>query len=171
MMLRNTLFIALLTIIGCSSTPEQVATTPEPTGVTQEVPTIRFGSSHGMCMGYCTREFEVKGDALLARRKGGGRGDLSAYPDQEQVFAVDKASITAALAAFDANLFDAAPDTIGCPDCADGGRCWVEVTRDGQARTVAFDCHGGSDQLKPFTDALWQLAEQVKWADEATEGQ
>ena len=132
---------------------------------------VRFGSSHGMCIGYCTQEFELKNDGLTARRKGGGRGDPRTYPaDQEQFVALDKATIEAALAKLDAAAFDAAPDVIGCPDCADGGRCWVEVVRNGQPRTITFDCSSGSEQLKPFTDALWQLTEQVKWPETTDPG-
>lgn len=170
MSLRATpfLFAALLTVIGCSA-PEDATIkdpgTPDHEAPNEVIAPIRFGSSHGMCMGYCTREFELKTDGLTARRKGGGRGDVSAYPDQEQLVALDKASLQVVMAEFDTALFDASPDTIGCPDCADGGRCWVEVVRDGKPRTVIFDCHGGSEALKPFTDALWRLAEQVKWAE------
>lgn len=174
MLYRSTpfLFAASLTIIGCGNAPEATVATPEPQPVTQEVPQgdallVRFGSSHGMCTGYCTQEFELKEDGLLARRKGGGRGDISAYPDQEQLVALDKASIEAARAAFDAAAFDAAPDVIGCPDCADGGRCWVEVVRNGRPRLVTFDCTSGSEQLKGFTDALWKLSEQVQWPEGA----
>lgn len=85
--------------------------------------------------------------------------------------ALNNATIDAAMATLDPAAFDAAPDVIGCPDCADGGRCWVEVVRDGKPRTVTFDCSTGSEQLKPFTDALWQLTEQVKWPEAAKEGQ
>lgn len=166
---------AMLFAIGCGSATEEVATSSDPTPKDQEAPTtvpplIRFGSSHGMCIGYCTQEYELKADGLTARRKGGGRGDPSTHPaDQEQFVALDKATIDAAIAQLDAAAFHAAPDVIGCPDCADGGRCWVEVTRDGKPRTITFDCSSGSDQLKPFTDALWQLTEQVKWPDAAPE--
>ena len=161
---------AMLFALGCGSATEQVATS-DPTPTNQEAhksafPTIRFGSSHGMCIGYCTQEYELKADGLTARRKGGGRGDPATHPaDQEQFVAVDKATIDAALAHFDAAAFDAAPDVIGCPDCADGGRCWVEVSRDGKPRTITFDCSSGSESLKPFTDALWKLTEQVKWPE------
>lgn len=168
MIIRSTFILALFATIGCSSAPEQATTIPEPQVVQQEVPTVRFGSSHGMCIGYCTQEYELKADGLTARRKGGGRGDPSTHPaDQEQLVALNKATIDAAMARFDAAAFDAAPDVIGCPDCADGGRCWVEVTRDGKPRNITFDCSSGSESLKPFTDALWKLTEQVKWPDAA----
>ncbi len=165
------LAFALITS-ACGGGSEQVVSVPEPPALQpEEAPKsaavlARFGSSHGMCVGYCTQEYELKGDGLLARRKGGGRGDPATHPaDQEQSMALDKAAIDAAMAQFDAAVFDAAPEVIGCPDCADGGRCWVEVVRDGKPRTVTFDCSSGSEQLKPFTDALWQLAEQVKWPE------
>lgn len=164
--------------LGCSNASEQVATTSDPQPTIQEEPAksttvlARFGSSHGMCVGYCTQEYELKPDGLTARRKGGGRGDPSTHPaDQEQFMALNNATIDAAMATLDPAAFDAAPDVIGCPDCADGGRCWVEVVRDGKPRTVTFDCSTGSEQLKPFTDALWQLTEQVKWPEAAKEGQ
>ncbi|MBL7950956.1 MAG: hypothetical protein JNM62_04495 [Flavobacteriales bacterium] len=131
---------------------------------------MRFGSSHGMCVGYCDVEYRVDANGVAAIRRGGGRGDPSTHPaDQEQFVALDKTTIDAAMAQFDAAAFDGAPDVIGCPDCADGGRCWVEVTRDGKPRTVTFDCSSGSESLKPFTDALWKLTDQVKWPDVVTE--
>jgi len=165
-------------VLGCSNASEQVATTSDPRPVIQGEPAksttilARFGSSHGMCVGYCTQEYELKPDCLTARRKGGGRGDPSTHPaDQEQTVALDKAVIDTVMAKFDAAVFDAAPEVIGCPDCAGGGRCWVEVVRDGKPRTITFDCSTGSEQLKPLTDALWQLTEQVKWPEAAQEGQ
>ena len=161
--------LVLLTVTACSSGPRTAGNTPASETVETAVPVetmiVRFGSSHGMCVGYCTQEYELRSDGLLARRKGGGRGDPSAYPEQEQFVSMDKAAIDAAMASFGAAAFDAAPDVIGCPDCADGGRCWVEVVRDGKPRMVTFDCSSGSEQLKPFTDVLWQLAEQVKWTE------
>lgn len=168
--LKFILPLVLFMVTACSSGPRTANNTSDSEPIKTEAPAapmlIRFGSSHGMCMGYCTQEFELKGDGLLARRKGGGRGDPATHPaDQEQTVALDKATIDGAMAKFDAAVFDAAAEVIGCPDCADGGRCWVEVVRDGKSRMVSFDCSSGSEQLKPFTDALWQLAEQVKWPE------
>lgn len=176
MSLRASPVLLALVLItsACGGGSEQVVSVPEPQPTqAEEAPKAnavlaRFGSSHGMCIGYCTQEYELKVDGLLARRKGGGRGDPATHPaDQEQTVALDKAAIDVAMAKFDTAVFDTAPETIGCPDCADGGRCWVEVIRDGKPRTVTFDCSNGSEQLKPFTDALWQLTEQVKWPETA----
>ncbi len=174
MFLRTSPVLLALVLItsACGGGSEQVVSVPEaPAAQPEEAPKrnailARFGSSHGMCIGYCTQEYELKGDGLTARRKGGGRGDPKTHPaDQEQTVALDKATIDAAMTKLEAAAFDAAPDVIGCPDCADGGRCWVEVTRDGKPRTITFDCSSGSESLKPFTDALWKLTEEVKWPD------
>lgn len=171
MILRSTLFFSLIATTACTSAPEQATNTSDPAPAHEEAPKadafhMRFGSSHGMCVGYCDVEYRIHANGVAAIRRGGGRGDPATHPaDQEQFVAVDKATIDAAMAQFDAAVFDAAPDVIGCPDCADGGRCWVEVVRDGKSRMVTYDCSTGSEQLKPFTDALWQLAEQVKWPE------
>lgn len=170
------LLLIVLAVTACSGVPQTASNTPENVPIASDAPVapmlIRFGSSHGMCIGYCTHEYVLKSDGLVARRKGGGRGDPSTHPaDQEQFVALDKATFDAVMAKLDATDFDAAPDVIGCPDCADGGRCWVEVVRDGKPRTITFDCSTGSEQLKPFTDALLNLAAQVKWPEAAQEGQ
>lgn len=163
------LFAIPLLTFACGTATVPVVPTPEPQATPKGISTsdagVRFGSSHGMCMGYCTTEYELSDDGLMARRRGGGRGDTAAYPMQQQFIPLDKAAIDAVMARLDGTLFDAAPDVIGCPDCADGGRCWVEVLRNGTPRTITFDCSSGSDRLTDFTTALWQLADRVSWAD------
>lgn len=165
------LFALLLTAIGCGSAPDQTASTPQPTTVPEETKRdevlVRFGSSHGMCMGYCEAEYTLRADGLHAIRRGRGRTDTTAYPMQQQTLKLEEGTVQAAMANWDEAAFAAAPDVIGCPDCADGGRCWVEVVYKGKPRLITFDCSSGSEQLKGFTDALWQLTEKVQWPDAA----
>jgi hypothetical protein len=51
----------------------------------------------------------------------------------------------------DVETFFGLPETLGCPDCADGGAEWVEIElRNGEKHRVTFEYHNEpSDLLFP----------------------
>lgn len=128
--------------------------------------TIRFGSSSGMCIGYCKHEYALHSWGMDCWRRGWeSGGDTSKYPTQHQfIRRIDL--YREAVAALDTSVFWNAPGIIGCPDCADGGSCWVEVTWGEKRKMVTYDCPTDIGELRPFVSKLYALVGTWEWPSE-----
>ena len=130
------------------------ATVPSP--VRQVVSTTSFG----MCVGYCWTRLEIsETGAVLVRSSRGGRGG-GTLPDQrfEAPLSASEWQEIAQLAA-SANL-TGLPDTIGCPDCADGGAESLTIAGASE-RTITFD-HGATiAQAQPLLERVRALRERL----------
>jgi hypothetical protein len=139
-MMRAVFGLTVVATLGLASCGGEASA---PAGVVRVVSTTSFG----MCVGYCSTRLEIsEGEAVLVRSARGGRG-ASDLPDQRFAQALSAAEWgeIARLAA-EAKL-DALPDTIGCPDCADGGAETLTIERAGEAagsaKTITFE-HGAA---------------------------
>lgn len=94
---------------------------------------IRSGWSFGMCIDNCDGEAEIRqGGAVLSVMDRKGQ-DLP----QARVWGPVSAQEWETLAA----TFQTLPDvTIGCPDCADEGREWIEVEHKGSRKRLDISC-------------------------------
>lgn len=146
---KFTVFSALF-LAACASAPAQ-----EPT---RDVHQIVSTTSFGMCVGYCTTRLEISpGRAVLIREARGGRGAPQNLPDQRYtaVLTPDEWNAIEQLAA-NTNL-SALPDTIGCPDCADGGAESLTIAGEGAPRTVAFEFGAQIPQAAPLLERVRAL--------------
>lgn len=102
---------------------------------------IKGGTSFGMCIGYCRTEIEVSSQKITMLRKPWGRGGNSDLPDKTCERTITTQEWTALVNAINANLsgFKKLPETIGCPDCADGGAEWIEITDGEGVKKVTFE--------------------------------
>ena len=149
---------AALFVAACASAP-----TPEPA---RDVSQIVSTTSFGMCVGYCTTRLEIsQGRAVLIREARGGRGAPQNLPAQRftTVLTPDEWDQIQALAA-NANLASL-PDTIGCPDCADGGAESLAITREGQSRTVSFEFGSSVPQADPLLQRVRALRQRLTPAE------
>lgn len=123
---------------------------------------ISFGSSFGMCDGYCTSEFRIHSWGLICKRVG---WDTTAYPMQRQVFPISVEKYRAILHAVDTTSLwsEFSIRQIGCPDCADGGRCWVEVRQGSVLKRFDHDCIGGPGPHYAFVELVTSVAKGVRW--------
>lgn len=125
------------------------------TGATSNVERIVSTTSFGMCMGYCRTSLEItKGEAVLTREPG-GRGAPTLQPQRLTVKLTDTEwQLLSTLA--ESASYDGLPETIGCPDCADGGAESLAVIRGGKEHKVTFD-HGAD--IKPLQPLLARVRE------------
>jgi len=167
----------MLALFALSCAPTQPGARDYPVVVAEEQPvqwtdtiTIRFGSSHGMCVGYCRQEFELHPTTLVGQRYTGGRGaDPVKYPMQRQVANLNAGQYEQVVMALHSNALWSGPDTVGCPDCADGGACWMELAKGGRQRRITFDCSGGAGVHDHLANLLWDLTAFLQWKDPSTE--
>lgn len=116
----------LLIAAGCSTTPAE----------TVNAHAIRWGSSFGMCVGYCTQVLEATPERLRLTRSSRDPGDYPTRTVERPITAAEWQSLRSAL---EDAPFLRLEETHGCPDCADGGAEWVEVVEPALEKRVTFE--------------------------------
>lgn len=141
-------FAAALSLAACAS---GAPTTP--TAVQQVVSTTSFG----MCMGYCSTRLEIsEAGAVLTRSSRGGRGGAT-LPDQRFTTPLS-ASEWREISQLAANAhISGLPDTIGCPDCADGGAESLTIG----GKTITFDHGAQIAEAAPLLERVRAIRERL----------
>ncbi|HYD95066.1 MAG TPA: hypothetical protein VEC01_07065 [Noviherbaspirillum sp.] len=105
---------------------------------------VKSGWSFGMCLEKCDGTVQIAKDGA-SFRSGGGK-DGAALPEQGIWGAVSEKEWEALQAGF-----GSVPDVvIGCPDCADEGREWIEISRGATTKRVEFSCKAQLDAAPGF---------------------
>ena len=112
---------------------------------------IRWGTSFGECIGYCTQEVEVTPTLARLTRTS---SDPSHYPARVEERDVSGATWSDLRAAVEASDITSLDDIYGCPDCADGGAEWVEVETQGSKKKVVFEAGDPPRGVASLVDAL-----------------
>lgn len=147
---------AALSLGACAT----AAPAPTQASVRQVVSTTSFG----MCVGYCSTRLELsQAGAVLVRSSRGGRGGAP-LPDQR--FAAPlSASEWQEIAQLAANARIAAlPDTIGCPDCADGGAESLTIAG-ATERTITFEHGARIEEAHPLLERVRALRARLTPAE------
>ncbi|NBU33061.1 hypothetical protein EB118_05955 [bacterium] len=97
---------------------------------------IKTGTSFGMCGGYCYREFTISSTKIAYNAR--GWGDES-YPEIKKEISFSSDEWQSLIDTIDTKEFNLLPERIGCPDCADGGAEWIEITDGKAVKKVEFD--------------------------------
>ena len=98
--------------------------------------TVRSGTSFGMCVGYCQQEVVIDNKNTVFTK-------TSREPDKNPTINCQKQTDMgtwndiATKVNFDA--FQKVPETLGCPDCADGGAEYVEIQLNDSRHRVTFE--------------------------------
>lgn len=108
---------------------------------------IRTGWSFGMCLDTCEGTAEIREDGATLRV--GGRKDAP-LPQAGTWTAVTAKEWEALVA-----TFDTLPDvTIGCPDCADEGREWIEIEHKGSTKRLVTSCEAVIPEARAFQEGV-----------------
>jgi hypothetical protein len=163
--------IVLMTFSACRKAPDILLSDDDEQGEgpkTTESIIVRSGTSFGMCFGYCVTELSVI--ATQSPAVTGGKlifsefspRDTVKFPDRTQQRALTAAEIACIQKDIDFDAFMKLDTVIGCPDCADGGAEWVEITKNGVTRRVTFE-HGASiPSIQPLLDRVRALRSLYK---------
>lgn len=118
---------------------------------------IRSGTSFGMCVGYCSTEL-----SLSEREVRFIRSSRSAeYPPLTRHQAMSAERWNAIRAAIDWNALAGLEAVYGCPDCADGGAEWIEVTSAGTTKRVTFEYGAELPELASLQGQIRALREHL----------
>ena len=125
----------------------------------RKVAQVNYGTSFGMCVGYCKREVSI--DSVYTSYSCAGwtkEVEPTLYKVQTTKSAWDSVKVL-----INNKAFFELPATIGCPDCADGGAEWVEVKLlNGTAHKVVFEYYNEPQQLQGSIAKLRQIAGKNK---------
>lgn len=98
---------------------------------------IIYGQSFGMCLGYCHIESIYSAKEIITTST--SFRDPEKQPQKVEVTASNVASYQQLLNLVNFEDFLKLPKIIGCPDCADGGASWIQISHRGKKHTVHYE--------------------------------
>ncbi|CAF1589294.1 unnamed protein product, partial [Adineta steineri] len=100
---------------------------------------IASGTSFGMCIGHCRRSINITSNpyALIALKE--PNFAQTEYPTVQQQYPISSDEWQKLISLIDSRSFQALDDTIGCPDCADGGAEWIQINWLNKNKQVTFE--------------------------------
>ena len=151
--MKQLFFLALITtfLLSCNTTKKAQTDT--------QVLSLKHGVSFGHCVGYCTREL-VYTPGKVVYTQSSRNGD--SYPTKETVRDYSKADFDALIKAIDWNKWETMPETIGCPDCADGGAEYIEIVTEKGTKRVVFEAHSQPEGLEKALEILFKTKQSFE---------
>ncbi|WP_370089184.1 hypothetical protein [Ekhidna sp.] len=121
-----------------------------------DITKIEFGTSFGMCAGYCTKTLTLTND--LAQKTVTPRVNQNL---EEKTCSTIYSGFNSLSAKIDRQAFLELEETIGCPDCADGGAEWIEITTPEGSKRVTFEYGKEPGAVKSFIGELRKYYDQL----------
>jgi len=126
---------------------------------TEAVEEIGYGTSFGMCVGYCLNNVAIINEGKITFSKSSNGINPSTKTCSK---AISESEIIALKATVNTAKFNKLSEVIGCPDCADGGAEWVSLKLDGKVKKVTFEYGKVPDELKELVARLREIKEGFK---------
>jgi len=145
------LFPFLVIALLVSRCTENTVQTIDDTVVTDGL-TIRTGTSFGMCVGYCRNDYVFNGTSLTLAQA--SNRSQAQYPARTCQSTVSPADWNALKAMADFDTFSTKPETLGCPDCADGGAEYIELQTGDRKHRVTFEFGKTIPGFESLVDAV-----------------
>lgn len=116
-----------------------------------EISQIKYGTSFGMCVGYCKKDILLKSGSITYSRSGW----INTIETISCTESLSELSWNSYKSVIDSKKFFELPEIIGCPDCADGGSEWIEIeVLSGKKHKVTFEYMNEPIELKDFIIGL-----------------
>jgi hypothetical protein len=127
-------------------------------GSVENVETISYGTSFGMCVGYCVNNLSIASEKVTFSKSKNGQ-----TPDTKTCTSlITVTELNAIKGLIDSDKVAKLPETIGCPDCADGGAEWVSLTVKGKTHKIVFEYGKAPAELAAVVVKLRALKEAFK---------
>jgi hypothetical protein len=112
---------------------------------------VNYGTSFGMCVGYCKHDMQLKKDKTTFNCSGWAEQ----YPLQSNTINTNTVMFDSLKMNIKIKDFFELPEIIGCPDCADGGAEWIEIIMvNGEKHKVVFEYYNEPEILKNTLNGL-----------------
>lgn len=116
---------------------------------TSNITKIEFGTSFGSCIGYCENTVSFTSEEISKVLKATRSKEL---PEKQcKKTWNDFSKLTSKV---DLKSFLSLEETIGCPDCADGGAEWIEITTSEGSKKVMYEHGKNPSEVKSFISTL-----------------
>ncbi|MCM4164378.1 MULTISPECIES: hypothetical protein [unclassified Arenibacter] len=143
--------VFLLLMIGVLLSCEKNEVNPS------DIKQLGYGTSFGMCVGYCKNEMLLKSDTVIYTRSGWNK-QVDSIDCKENLTQLSWDSIKKMV---DLNEFFSLQEILGCPDCADGGAEWLEIENfSGKKYKVTFEYGKAPEELETIINALRKQIEK-----------
>lgn len=114
-----------------------------------EITEIRSGLQFGMCRGYCFTEEVASPTQFTYIKK--AFVDEKNYPYSEKKASLSNEKWQNLLNSIDWKEVKKLDETIGCPDCADGGIRWVKISTKDKSFQIKYEDGKTPEALKELT--------------------
>ncbi|SNT00399.1 hypothetical protein SAMN05421640_1971 [Ekhidna lutea] len=114
-----------------------------------DVQKIEFGTSFGMCAGYCVQTLTVTEGHVSKTVTPRVNQNL-----EEKTCQQSYQEFNSLMSGIDTQEFLALDETIGCPDCADGGAEWIEITTPEGSKKVTYEFGKEPEAVKSIIEEL-----------------
>lgn len=123
----------------------------------RDIVSISSGTSFGFCIGYCRRSIDIQRDAqrLTARKE--PNFPQAQYPPVIKQYPFSSNQWGNLVSLVDPQGFRALSETIGCPDCADGGAEWIEIKWPTVTKRVTFEFGQTIPGFEQLVEALRRI--------------
>lgn len=119
---------------------------------------ISYGTSFGMCVGYCSNNLLISDLKLtFSKSKNGQASDTKTCSKT-----ISEADVNAIKNELNMEKIAALPETIGCPDCADGGAEWIAINADGKQYKITYEYGKAPKELEAAVARLKLLKDGFK---------
>lgn len=116
-----------------------------------EISSLKYGTSFGMCVGYCKHDMTLESGFVTYTRSGW----QDTVKTQSCHDMLDQDTWRYFSSGINIDSFLNLPHTIGCPDCADGGAEWIEAElANGEVHRVTFEYGNPPVTIKAYVDSL-----------------
>jgi hypothetical protein len=119
---------------------------------------IQYGASFGECIGYCKQDITIT-SSKIEYSKSGWSDTLKTISCNEST---DSSTWAELMKEIDPSAFNGLQETIGCPDCADGGAEWIEIESGASKHKVTFEYMNEPVAVKLYIDKLRSLRNKFK---------
>ncbi|CAF3097225.1 unnamed protein product [Rotaria sp. Silwood2] len=127
---------------------------------TKNIQSISSGLSFGMCRGYCKQSINVTSNPLRIVATKEANFVQKPYPPIRQPFPFSSNQWEELISLLNVNVFEALGDTVGCPDCADGGAEWIQVNWTEGSKRVTFENGRAIKGIEELIGKLRQLRQE-----------
>lgn len=123
---------------------------------------VKTGTYFGECLGYCNDQLVITPERILYSLMSNVRD--KEYPDITSEISIKRDDWNSLIALIDFETLVSLPDTIGCPDCADQGGEWIEISDGQHTKRVDFEFNASVHEIDDFVKYLRRIRTEISRA-------